>query len=247
MSASTARHSRTSENGEHGATHDTRGNSRGRRGGRGPLGRVTRVLVALGLAAALVPAGLTGAWAKEGAAAPAAPPKTTAEALQTPGTATAKTYPKGMTALQALKAERKRLGIRASAVEPRIVCYRAYVQGLGWLGAICDGYPVGSVGLKRAIESLQIAIGGTKGFCTNAYLLGRWQTEHCHLTDTPGSVTLGTIGHPMEAVFLRVGSGPLSARAHVAGLGDMPILYGTHLIIGTTGQNRRLEAIWIAV
>ncbi|UIX34071.1 hypothetical protein [Streptomyces sp. GQFP] len=52
----------------------------------------------------------------------------------------------------------------------RHVCYRVYVENLGWQAAVCDGATAGTVGQERPVKALNIAVSGTNGTAATAFV-----------------------------------------------------------------------------
>ncbi|MFI1409850.1 hydrolase [Streptomyces sp. NPDC020707] len=52
----------------------------------------------------------------------------------------------------------------------RHICYRAFVSGTGWTDAVCDGETAGTVGKRTPLKAVNIAVSGTKGTTSRAYL-----------------------------------------------------------------------------
>ena len=61
---------------------------------------------------------------------------------------------------------------RVAAQDPggRHICYRAFVTGKGWTEAVCDGETAGTVGEDKPIRALNIAVSGTKGTGSAAFV-----------------------------------------------------------------------------
>ncbi|MFB9509839.1 hydrolase [Streptomyces aurantiacus] len=52
----------------------------------------------------------------------------------------------------------------------RHICYRAFVSGKGWTDAACDGQTAGTVGQETPLKAVNIAVSGTKGTTSRAYV-----------------------------------------------------------------------------
>ncbi|MCX4237316.1 MULTISPECIES: COG1470 family protein [Streptomyces] len=52
----------------------------------------------------------------------------------------------------------------------RHICYRAYVSGQGWTEAVCDGETAGTVGKETPLKAVNIAVSGTKGTSSDAFV-----------------------------------------------------------------------------
>ncbi|MFB9510158.1 hydrolase [Streptomyces aurantiacus] len=52
----------------------------------------------------------------------------------------------------------------------RHICYRAFVAGEGWTDAACDGETAGTVGKETPLTALNVAVAGTKGTASAAFV-----------------------------------------------------------------------------
>ncbi|MEW2291198.1 hydrolase [Streptomyces sp. NPDC006743] len=52
----------------------------------------------------------------------------------------------------------------------RHICYRVYTPGNGWSDAVCDGETAGSAGSGMPIKAVNIAVSGTKGTSSGAFV-----------------------------------------------------------------------------
>ncbi|MEU9188608.1 hydrolase, partial [Streptomyces sp. NPDC048484] len=52
----------------------------------------------------------------------------------------------------------------------RHICYRAFVTTKGWTDAVCDGQTAGTAGQNKSIRALNIAVSGTKGTGSAAFV-----------------------------------------------------------------------------
>ncbi|MFC8387477.1 MULTISPECIES: hydrolase [unclassified Streptomyces] len=52
----------------------------------------------------------------------------------------------------------------------RHICYRAYVAGQGWTDPVCDGETTGTAGSGTPLTAVNIAVSGTKGTSSNAFV-----------------------------------------------------------------------------
>ncbi|MET9561589.1 MULTISPECIES: COG1470 family protein [Streptomyces] len=52
----------------------------------------------------------------------------------------------------------------------RHICYRVYVSGRGWTDAVCDGETAGTVGEETPLKAVNIAVSGTKGTSSAAFV-----------------------------------------------------------------------------
>ncbi|MET4927570.1 hypothetical protein P3L51_35315 [Streptomyces sp. PSRA5] len=131
------------------------------------------------------------------------------------------------------------------------VCAKAYVQSSGWTAEQCanagQSLSVGAAGGGRAIEAVQMAVAGSR-LCATGYRQGSgWGAEKCAASGT--RITLGSAGTGLrlEAVSFGVQTGTICGNSYVQGVGWNPVWYcgvnGETNGIGTTGQNKRMEAV----
>ncbi|TDD92488.1 polysaccharide deacetylase [Actinomadura rubrisoli] len=204
-----------------------------------------KALVALSTGGLLGFTALTGT----GTAEDRPPAAATPPAATTPS-AGPRTYGKGATAEQALKAEIARRGPGAAAAP--LVCYRAHVATKGWQESVCHGEPTGTIGRGLAIEAVNVAVTGVGRFCAKAHIRDLdWQEKRC--SNGQGSVYVGTEGQnrPMEAFYLELTDNwadTVWGQAHVQDYDWMPVREApNNITIGMTGAGKRLEAIRLAV
>ncbi|MFJ9341924.1 hypothetical protein ACIRP0_21870 [Streptomyces sp. NPDC101733] len=148
---------------------------------------------------------------------------------------------------------------RLAAQTPgRHICYRAFVEGVGWQKAVCDGATAGTVGQKKKIKSLNIAVSGTKGTAANAFVHNEhWKTPWSSAANGVDLYVGGTAAsYPyMLGFIINVGDGAVCQNAHVRdqgwlGLGcDKPLgqAAGNYIFGGTLDDNRWLEAVRFTV
>ncbi|MEW1723136.1 hypothetical protein [Streptomyces sp. NPDC093109] len=131
------------------------------------------------------------------------------------------------------------------------VCAKVYVTGSGWTAEQCanagQSATVGAAGQGRAIEAVEMAVAGSS-LCVRGYRqTSGWGAEKCAASGT--RITLGSAGTGLrlEAVLFSVQTGTMCGNSYVQGLGWNPIWYcgvnGETNSIGTTGQNKRMEAL----
>jgi hypothetical protein len=131
------------------------------------------------------------------------------------------------------------------------VCAKVYVTGSGWTAEQCanagQSVSVGAAGGGRAIEAVQMAVAGSS-LCVTGYRQGSgWGSEKCAASGT--RITLGSAGSGLrlEALVFAVQTGTMCGNSYVQGVGWNPIWYcgvdGETNGIGTTGQNKRMEAV----
>jgi len=100
---------------------------------------------------------------KTSPAAPAAPKQTSGTGSSGSGTTQEVTKPQVRTAAVAVQA-------LATRDPGRHVCYRAFVETLGWQSAVCDGATAGTTGQEKPIKALNIAVSGTNGTAATAFV-----------------------------------------------------------------------------
>jgi Protein kinase domain/Clostridial hydrophobic W len=143
---------------------------------------------------------------------------------------------------------------RLAAASPgRHVCYRAYVQGIGWQKPVCDGAAAGTVGESRAIQALNIAVSGVHGMSGNGYLQKDGWVTPWKIAANGINLYLGTAAPRathLAGFAVNVGSGTICANAHVHIEGwhgvscDTP---GSYIFAGTLTSSRWLEAVTLTV
>lgn len=136
----------------------------------------------------------------------------------------------------------------ADAAGQGTACYRAHVSGLGWGDWFCGpDYYVGTVGQGRAIEALQISLGGVGRYCARAHLRNYgWQDEVCDDgTTATHYITVGTTGQnrPIEALEISTKYEMVHGRAHVQNIGWMDEAWGSTIRLGTEGRGLSMEAV----
>lgn len=153
------------------------------------------------------------------------------------------------------------------------VCYDVFTRhfilghsGHDWwgqAGPVCNGAMAGTRGERRRIEALTISLSGNVPPGTTI----EYQVHQQNLGWLPSPTTWcqagGIAGDPhhfplplrLEAVKIRLVNAPLNCRVrymvHTAnkwgqGGGDGPWVYDGQQA-GTTGQNRRMEALWVVI
>ncbi|MFF0013068.1 hypothetical protein [Streptomyces sp. NPDC005374] len=98
-------------------------------------------------------------------------------AVVTPRTSSAAPVTSAPAAATTEKAAKPQVRTAAVAVQAlatrnpgRHICYRAYVENLGWQAAVCDGATAGAAGQGRPIKALNIAVSGTNGTAATAFV-----------------------------------------------------------------------------
>jgi hypothetical protein len=132
----------------------------------------------------------------------------------------------------------------AEAMDHDGICYRAHVQNVGWMPAVCDGAVAGTTGQSLRLEAVQIwsARPGVK-ICYQASVQNSgWQAEVCD-----GDMA-GTVGQSLQIEAIRIRNanpGPrVHYKAHVQNTGWQSEV-SDDAIAGTIGQ--RMEALTVSL
>jgi hypothetical protein len=137
----------------------------------------------------------------------------------------------------------------------RHICYRAYVDGIGWQHPVCDGATAGTQNQSRAIQALDIAVSGTSaaanGYMENTGWQPAWQSG-------PAKADLN-IGSPnsqlrMEQFTVSLGVGVVCGNGWIQNdtqwqgqTCDTPGGPRSWITVGTQGKSLRLEAVQLTV
>jgi hypothetical protein len=137
----------------------------------------------------------------------------------------------------------------------RHICYRAYVKGLGWQGAVCDGGTAGTTGQNRPIQALNIAVSDTNGTAGNGFIqVAGWKTPWSSAVNGV-DMYIGSAKKDapnMAGFTIRVGAGVVCQNTYVRnekwrGLGcDNPGGEG-YIFGGTLNKELWLEAVRFTV
>lgn len=132
------------------------------------------------------------------------------------------------------------------------ICYKAHVQNVGWQNfQACDGQEAGTTGQNRHMEALSIATAGVGQLCVWAHVQDQGWDQYPTCSSYDGqTVTVGTVGknRAIEAIQIQLSGGKTAANAHLTNVGWTGWTeYYNVLGIGSTGQNRPMEAIKLAV
>ncbi|MEV7520384.1 hypothetical protein [Streptomyces sp. NPDC091371] len=106
----------------------------------------------------------------------------------------------------------------AAKTSGRHICYRAFVEGIGWQKTVCDGATAGTEGQSKRIKALNIAVSGTKGTAANAFVYREeWKTPWSSAADGIDMYIGGTAkDYPyMLGFVINVGNGSICQNAHV--------------------------------
>jgi len=131
------------------------------------------------------------------------------------------------------------------------ICYAAHVQDIGWQDFVCDDAMAGTTGRSRRLEALNIYFSAPDFFSltvrAHVHEIG-WQDPVTVTNDIYAFV--GTVGQSraIEAIQISLDGAPLGVGVcydvHVQGLGWLGYKCDGD-VNGTTGQDRRMEAIKI--
>jgi hypothetical protein len=137
-----------------------------------------------------------------------------------------------------------------------VMTYRVWMAGIGWGPWTCDGATAGSIGESRQIEAIQVkSLDPRWGVCYQVHAAGiGWMGLTAGAESCDGTLA-GTQNQSrrIEAIKVRQTgpsdtSGPprsVRYRAYAQGLAWVDIAYDW-ATSGTTGQSRRMEAMWIS-
>ena len=117
------------------------------------------------------------------------------------------------------------------------ISYQAHVQNIGWQNPVSNGGIAGTTGQDLRIEAIKIS--------SDIDIQYRVHMEGIGWGDwVPKDCIAGTIGESrkIEAIEIISSYNDFKGQAHVQYTGWMAEQVGTHITIGTTGQNLRLEA-----
>ncbi|MGC0415024.1 UrcA family protein [Embleya sp. AB8] len=178
-----------------------------------------------------------------------------AQAVETSAPATSEVVTVGkLTPEQAQKVDAagaKRTGLRTQG---RALCYQAHVRGSDqWSAKLCTdgaaGY-TGTVGQNKPIDEIYFEVGTTGAL--NFNVQAHWAEDGTGSENNvpPGTwIRIGNIhGQPLQAIHLRSTNETLKAAAHVQDVGWKSTdqwLYDQW--IGSIGENRWMEAFWVAI
>ncbi|MEW2493355.1 hypothetical protein AB0942_07340 [Streptomyces nodosus] len=148
---------------------------------------------------------------------------------------------------------------RLAAQDPgRHICYRAYIEGRGWLKPVCDGAAAGTAGAGQKIKSLNIAVSGTHGTAANAFVHNdHWKVAWNGVADGVDNYIGSTKpDYPyMLGFVINVGDSAVcqNAAVHDHGWGglacDKPLgqAAGNYIFGGTLDDSLWLEAVRFTV
>ncbi|MFI1483232.1 hypothetical protein [Streptomyces sp. NPDC020747] len=144
----------------------------------------------------------------------------------------------------------------------RHICYRAYVQDIGWQSVRCDGATAGTEGQSRAIKAINVAVTGmpsANGTAATPYIQGTgWAGTNWRGVANGANLTIGTASNsaPNMAGFgISVDSAKsqVCQNAHVKDGGwlgvqcDTPASANNYIFGGTLDTSRWLEAVRFTV
>ncbi|MFD3379905.1 MULTISPECIES: hypothetical protein [unclassified Streptomyces] len=144
----------------------------------------------------------------------------------------------------------------------RHVCYRAYVQDIGWQSVRCDGATAGTEGQGRPIKALNIAVSGmtsANGTAATPFIQGTgWAGTNWKGAANGVNLTIGTASNsaPNMAGFgvsVDSAKSQICQNAHVKDGGwlgvqcDTPASKNNYIFGGTLDKARWLEAVRFTV
>lgn len=144
----------------------------------------------------------------------------------------------------------------------RHVCYRAYVQDIGWQSVRCDGATAGTEGQGRPIKALNIAVSGmsnANGTAATPFIQGTgWAGTNWKGAANGVNLTIGTASNsaPNMAGFgisVDAAKSQICQNAHVKDGGwlgvqcDTPASKNNYIFGGTLDKSRWLEAVRFTV
>ncbi|MGW6462007.1 hypothetical protein ACWF94_39795 [Streptomyces sp. NPDC055078] len=142
---------------------------------------------------------------------------------------------------------------RSEAAEGRAVCYQAHVRNKGWSATLCtDGAPgyTGAVGENKPIDRIKFYVGttGAMNFNVQAHWAGTGTGPERHIAPGNSYEFAHGAGQPIQALRLRSTNESMKAAAHVQNVGWKGTgQWSYDQWIGSIGENRWMEAFWIAI
>jgi uncharacterized protein YjdB len=134
----------------------------------------------------------------------------------------------------------------------RHICYRAYVQDIGWQDPVCDGHTAGTVGQNRPIESLNIAVSGVNGTAANGFIQDSgWEKAWKSAADGV-DLYIGSTGKALRLLGFAINVGTdtvcQNAQVHNHGWGGLGCdKAGSYIFGGTLDNTLWLEAVRFTV
>ena len=136
----------------------------------------------------------------------------------------------------------------AAADEHPQICYRAYVESVGWeADEWCNGIGAGLPGFS--VQALQLSAANVGTLCARANLaVSGWQAWQCSSTEW-GRIQIGstTAGRGVRAVELSVTTGVITAEVEMSNSGYQGPRTGSTVLVGSPGGVDEIEFIGIAV
>ncbi|MFE7069723.1 hydrolase [Streptomyces sp. NPDC057620] len=155
--------------------------------------------------------------------------------------------------------------LAAEEPDKKHICYRAFVKDKGWTEAVCDGETAGTVGENTPLKSLNIAVSGTKGTASAAFVndpettngqghyIAPWSGAADGIDNYIGSTKKDAPDLLGFTINVDNGGGAVCQNAHVhdggwLGLGcDKPGEGEGFIFGGSLDNNRWLEAVKFTV
>ncbi|MFD4831484.1 hypothetical protein ACFWPV_16780 [Streptomyces uncialis] len=143
---------------------------------------------------------------------------------------------------------------RSGAAEGRAVCFQAHVRNKGWSATLCtDGTTpgfTGTVGENKPIDRIKFYVGttGAMNFNVQAHWAETGTGAERHIAPGGSFEFSHNGGQPIQALRFRSTNESMKAAAHVQGVGWKGTdQWSYDQWIGSIGENRWMEAFWIAI
>ncbi|WP_380280882.1 hypothetical protein [Kitasatospora purpeofusca] len=197
---------------------------------------------ALTAVSALTALTLLGAVPAAQAAGPSAPAANTEAWVQKPAPARGQ-------AANAAHTEAAASG--ATLQNAHVLCYQSHSRKAGWTASLCtDGSPgfTGTTGQSDPIDRVMFTVYGDLDFNVQLH----WSIDGTgldrHVVPNTSVEVYNVNGNPLEAIRLRSTNETMKAAAHVQNVGWKGTnLWSYDQWIGSMGENRWMEAFWVAI
>ncbi|MGC5344071.1 hypothetical protein ACPXCE_27185 [Streptomyces sp. DT24] len=140
-----------------------------------------------------------------------------------------------------------------SLTQGRALCFQAHVRNGGWSALLCTdgaaGY-TGTVGQNKPIDEVYFYVGTVGALNFNVQVHWAEDGTSGEYNVPPGtSIQLSNVhGQPLQAIRLRSTNETLKAAAHVQNVGWKGTdQWSYDQWIGSIGENRWMEAFWVAI
>lgn len=137
--------------------------------------------------------------------------------------------------------------------EGRAVCYQAHVRNKGWSAELCtDGNSgfTGTVGENKPIDRIKFYVGtvGAMNFNVQAHWAETGTGSEHYIAPGSSFEFVHAGGQPIQALRLRSTNESMKAAAHVQDVGWKGTdQWSYDQWIGSIGENRWMEAFWLAI